>query len=124
MPAGEGKAGIDHLRDAVARGVETESLRRIAREIGMSPSGLQKFLDGARPYDPTRRKLERWYVKEAARGYPEALTPEAARAAIDLLLRDLPAGRRARARAAFVTLLRNLYGVDPPDWLEESARPG
>ncbi len=36
------------------------SLRQAAREIGMSPTGLQKFLHGGEPYVKTVRKLSLW----------------------------------------------------------------
>lgn len=44
----------------------------VAREIGMSPTGLKKFLLGTAPYSPTLRRLRRWYLEggwkyEAAR---------------------------------------------------------
>ncbi|HET7233195.1 MAG TPA: hypothetical protein VFJ16_24505 [Longimicrobium sp.] len=48
------------LRDAATRYVASTSLRQAAREIGMSPTGLQKFLDGAEPYVKTVRKLSLW----------------------------------------------------------------
>jgi len=49
------------VRDAVAR----VTLRGVARQVGMSPSGLQKFLDGTRPYGKTKERLRFWYFREA-----------------------------------------------------------
>src|SRR5687767_9558164 len=40
---------IPQMREAVMERVERTSLRTAAREIGMSPSGLKKFLDGNMP---------------------------------------------------------------------------
>ena len=39
-------ATIRHLREAAQARVENTSLRSVAREIGMSPTGLKKFLQG------------------------------------------------------------------------------
>jgi hypothetical protein len=49
------------VRDAVAR----STLRGVALQVGMSPTGLQKFLDGANPYGKTRERLRFWYFREA-----------------------------------------------------------
>jgi predicted transcriptional regulator len=48
------------LRDAIARETARHSVRRIAREVAMSPNGLRDFLQGATPRSPTRAKLEQW----------------------------------------------------------------
>lgn len=50
----------DLLRESVTRRVTDRSLRRCAREIGISPNGLRDFLQGAAPRLSTRSKLERW----------------------------------------------------------------
>ena len=49
------------LRDQVAR----SSLRAVASRLGMSPSGLQNVLDGARPYGKTREKVRSWYFQQS-----------------------------------------------------------
>ncbi|HVH11557.1 MAG TPA: hypothetical protein VM759_00825, partial [Longimicrobium sp.] len=54
---------IKHLRETAAARVENTSLRSVAREIGMSPTGLKKFLLGTAPYSPTLRRLRNWYVQ-------------------------------------------------------------
>jgi len=48
------------LRDAIARETARYSLRRVAREVAMSPNGVRDFLRGAMPRSTTRAKLERW----------------------------------------------------------------
>ena len=55
---------IPLLQDAVARQVARFSLRRVAREVSMSPNGLRDFLRGARPRSSTRGKLERWLAAQ------------------------------------------------------------
>ena len=44
MPVGEGRVSITTLKRAVAGGVSATSLRQVARDVGMSPTGLRKFL--------------------------------------------------------------------------------
>jgi hypothetical protein len=58
---------IEQLRDAVGEYLETTSLREAAREIGMSPTGLANFVNGATPYTHTIGKLRAW---QAARSRP------------------------------------------------------
>src|SRR5205085_8613903 len=55
---------IPLLQDAVARQVARFSLRRVAREVSMSPNGLRDFLRGATPRSSTRGKLERWLAAQ------------------------------------------------------------
>lgn len=87
----------------------------------MSPSGLQKFLDGATPYTMTRQKLERWYVREAASA-PGATDAESVRAALHVLGRGLPTAERRKALKDIVLRLEAAYrdaSREPPPWLAE-----
>jgi len=52
----------DEIRAALWAYLEVASLRQTAREVGMSPTGLSNFLNGAKPYTPTVRKLRTWYA--------------------------------------------------------------
>jgi len=61
------QAVVHELREAAARRAETTSLRQTAREIGMSPTGLKKFIAGVAPYSPTLRRLRKWYITTYAR---------------------------------------------------------
>lgn len=54
---------IATMRDAMRAHLDEVSLRRAAREVGMSPSGLSKFVNGAEPYIPTIRKLRLWFAE-------------------------------------------------------------
>lgn len=54
---------VEECRDLLKKEVEKRSLRKVAREVGLSPTGLAKFLLGSTPYSPTIRKLERWREK-------------------------------------------------------------
>lgn len=55
---------IPLLRDGIAREAARYSLRRVAREVGMSPNGLRDFLLGAAPRNSTRAKLELWLAAQ------------------------------------------------------------
>ncbi|HEX5726591.1 MAG TPA: hypothetical protein VFX98_14040 [Longimicrobiaceae bacterium] len=83
-PPREG-ASVETLREAARQHVDSTSLRQAARDIGMSPTGLRGFLDGADPYGKTTRKLTQWFVKERQVRSDE-LTAEAAGAALSLLV--------------------------------------
>lgn len=53
------------LQDALEQEVVRTSRRSVARSVGMSSDGLQKFLDGAPPSSITTEKLLRWYASDA-----------------------------------------------------------
>src|SRR5690606_39417205 len=121
MPAYEGGLRLERLREAVAERVNAYSLRQVARAVGMTPTGLQKFLAGATPYAATRRKLERWYVREAA-STPGAIDVESARAALLVLGQDLPATERRKVLMDIVLRLEAAYhdaNLETPAWLAE-----
>lgn len=123
MPTRRGFVPVDELREVIAARLASMSLRSVARAVGMSPSGLQKFVDGAVPYLPTRQKLERWYVRETAE-YHGGMTLAAALAAVRVLIDDLPPPRQERAAQELVSTLARLYGEEDarPTWLEELIR--
>jgi hypothetical protein len=115
-------APISTVRERVAHAIEGASLRAVAREIGISPTGLQNFADGGTPYRGTRRKLVEWYTVHAAATVSGAVSPDAAAAALDLLVHELPPHRRPDARLRIVRALRDAYersAIDPPGWLDE-----
>jgi hypothetical protein len=112
-------ASLETLREAAKLFVDATSLRQAARAIGMSPTGLRGFLDGADPYVKTARKLAEWYMREAQRQHTE-LTAETAAAALDLLTKHLPIHRRDEAAAELVAVLhRHCGSAEPPAWLAE-----
>ena len=53
---------IQIIRAAVVEAVERSSLRAVARQVEVSPSGLRKFIEGAAPYTATLKKLRRWHA--------------------------------------------------------------
>lgn len=105
------------IRAALQRKITTGSLRAVAREIGMSASGLSGFLEGAEPYGPTFTKLQRWYFDHA--GENERRQAMQAAAALRTLTAHL-SPRRARAAGArmLAALAEESAGAELP-WLKE-----
>ena len=120
--AREGReAAVRHMREVAAERVRNTSLRGVAREIGMSPTGLKKFLQGTAPYSPTLRRLRSWYVQYAARP-TGAVSRDEASAALSVLVHDLTAEpRRVTADGVLETLGRGyeLSGKGRPLWVAE-----
>jgi len=109
---------LSRLRDLLAQCVEADSIRGVAREVGLPPNGLKYFLEGGAPRQATRRKLEAWFVRRAARG--SASDPDAGRAALSILVRCLPPAYREIAQDRVVALIRELCdqaGALTPAWL-------
>ncbi len=120
-PADPRSATIRHLRETAQERVENTSLRSVAREIGMSPTGLKKFLQGTAPYSPTLRRLRNWYVRHAA-SRTATVHLEDATAALSVLVHDLDAAPRSRAAATVLDAVGLGYeesGVAKPAWVAE-----
>ena len=118
------QTSIDRLREAVTIRVQATSLRSVARQVGMSPSGLDKFLSGGMPYQKSRRKLFDWLHRER-NNLGADLTVDGIAAALGSLVRDLPPDRRERALHALLETLRGLYDTNTeprPAWLAEITR--
>ena len=114
-------ASIETLREAARLYVDATSLRHAARDIGMSPTGLRGFIDGADPYVKTTRKLTEWYVRELQNRSGE-LTLESARAALSLLLKHYSPAMRDRVLEEVVEVLDRNCGdseTPRPAWLVE-----
>ncbi|HEU0054730.1 MAG TPA: hypothetical protein VFQ39_16200 [Longimicrobium sp.] len=119
MPPLKEGASIETLREAARLYVDATSLRHAARDIGMSPTGLRGFLDGADPYVKTTRKLTEWYVREIKNRQVE-LTTESASAALSLLLKHFPPAHRDDTADAVLDVLerRSAETQTPrPAWL-------
>ncbi|MBW3572749.1 MAG: hypothetical protein KY467_16765 [Gemmatimonadetes bacterium] len=115
------QTSISRLREAVTIRVQATSLRSVARQVGMSPSGLDKFLAGGMPYQKSRRKLFDWLHRER-HNLGADLTVDGIAAALGSLVRDLPPDRREQALLALLGTLRDLYATHAetaPSWLAE-----
>ena len=104
LPPPKEGASITTLRQAARIYVDATSLRHAARDIGMSPTGLRGFIDGADPYVKTTRKLTEWYVREIQSRSAE-LTRESAGAALSLLVQHMPAQQRGLTMMQVLDLL-------------------
>lgn len=110
------------LRQALKAETASTSLRNASRMVGMSPTGLQKFLDGGHPYSATRRKLERWYVLHGPGRLPSTLRGDSALAILRVLVQDLAP---VRHRPTMETLLESMEAayaaaqLPRPRWLDD-----
>jgi hypothetical protein len=97
---------VARLRAAVQARVEATSRRATAREIGLTPRGLELFIAGAKPQAKTVAKLLAWYEQyvAAADGPPISEAD-----AIRVLLRPIPRELRQQARERITELLGQLY---------------
>ncbi len=122
LPFGQGReATVQHLRSLAAARVEHTSLRGVAREIGMSPTGLKKFLLGTAPYSPTLRRLRKWYLHHAALPAGEVEFHDA-QAAIAVLTHDLPGEPRRETAECVLDCLGRGYdatGRERPGWVAQ-----
>lgn len=114
-------ATTKHLRETAAARVENTSLRSVAREIGMSPTGLKKFLQGTAPYSPTLRRLRSWYVQYAA-VQDGNVGLEDATAALNVLVHDLAPDPRQVTAGCLLECVGRGYdqsGKARPGWMSE-----
>jgi transcriptional regulator with XRE-family HTH domain len=105
------------LRNAAALEVEATSLRSVAREIGMSPTGLKKFLNGTMPYAPTLRRLRRWHeerLERLAKAGPRRLDLELFATALDLLFCECDPDAAAAEKERAYACLEHAHGTAIP----------
>lgn len=97
--------------------IASTSLRRTAREVGLSPTGLSMLFEGRSPQPQTHHKLTAWFARDAA-GAGDA-SDDVIDATLCLLAQHLPAERRREAvdavREAVASVTRRL-GFHPPEW--------
>ena len=119
------RPGVEFLREAVRRAVGARSHRAVAAEIGISYRTVGKFLAGSQPYSRTLKKLQEWFVSSIVP--QDSVSPEAATAAVLIMLDEIPPARRSAAVRELARVLGQIHrdaGVKPPDWIGdlESAR--
>lgn len=105
---------VARLRAAVQARVEATSRRATAREIGLTPRGLELFLSGAKPQAKTVAKLLAWYEQYVAASDGPPISEADA---IRVLLRPIPPEVRLQAQERMTELLGTLYseaGVESP----------
>lgn len=118
-----GNAELATLRDALAAAVQDRSLRAVARELEMSPTGLRGLLDGADPYNKTWSKIRLWYARHAG-GDGSPVAPRSALALLQMALRDIPLQHRDASCARILSGYRDAYasaGISAPTWLNTAS---
>jgi predicted small secreted protein len=117
-----GPSRISILRAAVVAAVGNNTLRGVARDIGLSAPAVQNFIDGAEPRRPsTLQKLEGWYVRQLALSGDE-LSIDSAKAAVFILVRDLPEEYQLSLTFELLDLIATRYSVHlgaVPQWIEQ-----
>lgn len=107
----------ERIRVALNREIGNSSLREVARQVDMTPTGLRGFLDGTVPYGPTLIRLRDWYYRWQN---GSGLTTDDVDAVVHRLLRRLP--DPAAGVAAVTDVIANLHraaNIAAPPWLEE-----
>lgn len=123
MPAGPEQQLMPIIRTEVRERIERTSLRAVARDIGITASGLLKFTAGSQPYRKTIRKLEAWYMRQPGRTPERGESPSAdtVAAAIRILALLPPAPRRAEFVDAILKQVNEAAPTDPA-WRQEFSR--
>lgn len=108
------------LRAAVERELATISLRRAAREIGLSPNALKNFLNGAAPRRTTRARLERWLQARPAGAQGPGVGQFVK--LVGQVSPDLPSREAATLGREMSRLILDAYQrqrIPPPRWVRE-----
>jgi hypothetical protein len=79
---------FEQYRRVLRDEVERSTLRAVAVRLGMSPTGLQNFLDGTNPYGKTREKVRAWFYREYGLNH---LSPRDAAMILRRIVGTLPA---------------------------------
>jgi hypothetical protein len=115
---------VTDLREALKAEVQATSLRNASRMVGMSPTGLQRFLDGGHPYSGTRRKLERWYILHGPGRLETELQGDSALSILRVLVQDLSPARHRPTMEMLLESLEEAYRtarLPRPAWLGDLA---
>ena len=123
-------ASMERVRAYAREQVARTSLRKVAARAGVKVGATKKFVDGSEPYERNARLWKRWYARElresvAGGTADDALPPEDALIALELLLMEMTDDERAEAIPRAAELLRGLYqalGRPPPGWIRQLAR--
>ena len=119
MPRPELGVPVDAIRREAELARDATSLRRVAREIGITPMGLRYFLlKQGEQQARTIRKLNEWYVRRMATRPPEG--EDEARAALTILAGFYPQAERFRVLNGFLDSMEREFrdsGMEAPEWL-------
>jgi transcriptional regulator with XRE-family HTH domain len=111
------------LRDGVAREAAGFSVRRLARETGLSPNGLRDFLRGSSPRSATRTRLESWLAAQGSITRPPNVG-QFVRLVNELAV-DFSPEQTVQLGGAIAALLVESYEtrrLAPPGWVRDLLR--
>lgn len=113
---------LEVLRDFALTRSEMTSIRRAAEEAGVSHSAFHQFVraDTKRPHPRIRRLIGLWYLARGSE-VPDVDAVRPYRAALSVLLSELPDADRRQAESEVVATLCGAYGrhdAPRPRWLE------
>jgi len=111
---------LEVVRAAVVRAVARRSLRQVAREVGLSPRGLNLFIEGNASQSRTALKLRDWYVLHGADAV--GVSGDTAAASLSHLLDGLEGADREQAVMMILGALDMLHrrrDRTPPAWIED-----
>jgi hypothetical protein len=108
------------IRVALVAAVARSSLRAIAREVGMTATGLQGVLDGTHPYGKTWEKLRVWYaLTDTGRN---ELPGSLAAGLLRRLMQTIPDRRWPEAQAMLLEAIERIHRelrIKRPGWVSE-----
>jgi len=112
---------FQRIREALSIAIESSTLRFVASQVRMSPTGLTKFVAGSnKPYGKTKEKVRAWFYSQAAMN---ALAPDDALRFLRRFVLTL--GEPDRAVARLLDSVESLYreeGMFAPDWVRRVRR--
>lgn len=120
---------LDVLREFARDESERTSLRQVAANLGLGRTTLQKFINAeTTPHPRIRRQIALWYLasRDQARSPEPEPDVDAAQAALQVLVGDLPEEYREGAIRQLITRIEQLYasqGIPAPGW-GAALRPG
>jgi AcrR family transcriptional regulator len=99
---------LDALLEALRLEVDKTSIRAVAAELGMSPSGLHILLGGSKPHPRTREKLVEWFVQRRSPTRNGREEPDVSDADADAAMRLLRRYIQANGRTALSAKRRRI----------------
>lgn len=106
------------LRAALAQAIETQGMRPVARQVGLSPMGARNVALGKRLHEATWTKLREWYGREAMKAQRAQVV--AAPVLLELLMRHVAPALRDKVKRVLVEDVGRVYGeagMPAPSWL-------
>lgn len=76
---------VARLRAALRDAVVSRTVRGVAVELGMSPTGLSNFIAGTQPYGKTMHRLRTWAERNGIGGMPQTVDADQLRRYVETL---------------------------------------